>query len=173
VLNSELRSLGHPPAALLGFAAAVLACNVLALLQRAVEQTHQPPPAPPSPAAPPPPPPPLEVSCFHLAVQVRGGYEGLLIALPPEHWPRWNDADPAGLAGHRHCQLVALGSCWSAIGVTYLQLRRSGDAADLGPNLKGLGPGGSILDGWNLVAAELEEVVDPVVSGEEALCLAG
>jgi len=57
--------------------------------------------------------------------------------------------------------------------VAYLQLRRSGDAADLGPNLKGSGQGGSILDGWNLVAAELEEVVDPVVSGEEALCLAG
>ena len=102
VLNSELRSLGHPRAALLGFAAAVLACNVLALLQRAVEQAHQPPPAPPSPAAspPPPPPPPLEVSCFHLAVQIRGGYEGLLIALPPEHWPCWNEADPAGLAQH-------------------------------------------------------------------------
>jgi len=57
--------------------------------------------------------------------------------------------------------------------VAYLQLRRSGDAVDLGPNLKGLGPGGSILDGWNLVAAEMEEVVDPVVSGQEALCLAG
>ncbi len=100
VLHSELRSLGHPRAALLGFAAAVLAYNVLALLQRAVEQAHQPPPAPPSPAVPPPPAPPLEVSCFHLAVQVRGGYEGLLIALPPEHWPRWNEADPAGLAQH-------------------------------------------------------------------------
>ncbi len=57
--------------------------------------------------------------------------------------------------------------------MAYLQLRRSGDAADLGPNLKGLGPGGSILRSWNLMAAELEEVVDPVVSGEEALCLAG
>ncbi len=96
VLNSELRSLGHPRAALLGFAAAVLAYNVLALLQRAVEQAHQPPPAPSSPAA----SPPLEVSCFHLAVQVRGGYEGLLIALPPEHWPHWDEADPAGLAQH-------------------------------------------------------------------------
>ncbi len=98
VLHSELRSLGHPRAALLGFAAAVLAYNVLALLQRAVEQAHQPPPAPPSPAT--PPPSPLEVSCFHLAQQVRGGYEGLLIALPPEHWPRWDEADPAGLAQH-------------------------------------------------------------------------
>ncbi len=90
VLQSELGGLGHPRAALLGFAAAVLA-----LLQRAVEQAHQPPPAPPSPV-----PPPLEVSCFHLAQQVRGGYEGLLIALPPEHWPHWNGADPAGLAQH-------------------------------------------------------------------------
>jgi len=97
VLHSELRSLGHPQAALLGFAAAVLAYNVLALLQRAVEQAHQPPPTPPPPATP---PPLLEVSCFHLAQQVRGGYEGLLIALPPEHWPRWNEADPAGLAQH-------------------------------------------------------------------------
>jgi hypothetical protein len=97
VLHSELRSLDHPRAALLDFAAAVLAYNVPALLQRAVEPAHQPLPAPPSPAAP---PPPLEVSCFHLAQQVRGGYGGLLIALPPEHWPRWSEADPAGLAQH-------------------------------------------------------------------------
>ena len=41
VLNSELRSLGHPRAALLGFAVAVLAYNVLSLLQRCVEQAHQ------------------------------------------------------------------------------------------------------------------------------------
>ena len=50
-------------------------------------------------------------------------------------------------------------------------LRCSGDAGDLGPNLKGSGPGGSILGGWNLVSAEQEEVVDPVVGGQEALCL--
>jgi len=96
VLNSEIGSLGHPRAALLGFAAAVLAYNllaynVLALLQRCVEQAHQQVPA--SPPAPQP-----EVSCFHLAQQVRNGYEGLLIALPPEHWPRWHGDDPAGLA---------------------------------------------------------------------------
>ncbi len=93
VLHSEVSSLGHPRAALLGFAAAVLAYNVLALLQRAVEQAHQPSPAAPSAT-------PLEVSCFHLAVQVRSGYEGQLIALPPEHWPCWDEADPAGLAQH-------------------------------------------------------------------------
>jgi len=52
-------------------------------------------------------------------------------------------------------------------------LHRSGDAGDLGQNLEGLGLGGSILGGWNLVAAEVGEVVDPVMGGGEALCLAG
>jgi len=46
-------------------------------------------------------------------------------------------------------------------------LHRSGDAGDLGPDLKGLEPGGSMLDGWNLVTAEQEKVVDPIVGGEE------
>ena len=73
-LNSELRSLGHPRAALLGFAVAVLAYNVLALLQRCIEQSHQ----ATHPA--------LQVSLYHLALQVRGGYEGMLIALPDEPW---------------------------------------------------------------------------------------
>jgi IS4 transposase len=87
VLHSELRSLGHPRAALLGFATALLAHNVLALVQRCVEQAHQ-QPSEPAP----------EVSCFHLAQHVKSGYEGLLIAVPPEHWPSQDDADPARLA---------------------------------------------------------------------------
>ncbi len=71
VLHSEISSLGHPRGALLGFATAVLAHNVLALLQRCVEQAHQ-------QAAHPLP----QVSLYHLALQVRGSYEGMLIALP-------------------------------------------------------------------------------------------
>ncbi len=85
VLHSEIRSLGHPRAALLGFAVAVLAHNVLALLQRCVEQAHR-------QSVPPP-----EVSTYHLALQVRSGYEGMLIALPPEQWPSY-DGDPTSLA---------------------------------------------------------------------------
>ncbi len=50
-------------------------------------------------------------------------------------------------------------------------LRSSGDAGDLSPNLKGLGPGGSILEGWNLVTAKVEQVADPIVSGQEPLRL--
>jgi IS4 transposase len=87
VLNSELASLGHPRAALLGFAVSVLAYNVLALLARCVEQAHRQPPGPPP-----------EVSTYHLALQVRGSYQGLLIAVPPEHWPSRHEADPSRLA---------------------------------------------------------------------------
>ncbi len=85
VLHSEIRSLGHPRAALLGFAVAVLAYNVLNLLQRCVEKAYQEQK------------PPLKVSSYHLALHIRSGYEGMLIALPPEQW-RSYDGDPTALA---------------------------------------------------------------------------
>src|SRR4051812_48616781 len=44
----------------------------------------------------------------------------------------------------------------------------SGHAGDRGPGLKGLGPGGSILGGGDVVAAEVEQVVDLIVSGEKS-----
>jgi len=75
VLHSEIRSLGHPRAALLGFTVAVLAYNVLSLLQRAVEHAHREQH------------PQLEVSTYHLAEHVKSGYEGMLIAVPSQHWP--------------------------------------------------------------------------------------
>ncbi len=90
VLHSEITSLGHPRAALLGFAVAVLAYNVLALLARSVKQAHAPHQESHKP--------PLEVSTFHLALQIKSSYEGLLIAVPPEHWPSPQQADPVGLA---------------------------------------------------------------------------
>jgi hypothetical protein len=87
VLNSEMASLGHPRAALPGFAVSVLAYNILTLLQRCVVQAHQrlhePPP---------------EVSTYHLALQVRDNFQGLLIAVPPEAWPPWDAVSPSGLA---------------------------------------------------------------------------
>ena len=73
----------------------------------------------------------------------------------------------------RHYQLVVLTLRWHAIRVADSQLRRSGEAGDLGPSLKGLGAVGPILGGRHLMAAEVEEVVDSVVGGEEALGLAG
>src|SRR5215212_1544772 len=95
VLHSEIASLGHPRAALLGFAVSLLAYNVLALIGRCVEQAQ---PPPPSPAEPSPLQQSLEVSAFHLALSIRGSYEGMLIALPPEHWISWDGADPSAVA---------------------------------------------------------------------------
>lgn len=88
VLHSEIKSLGHPRAALLGFTVAVLAYNVLALLQRAVEHAHR--ASHPS----------LDVSSYHLAEHVKSGYEGMLIALPPEHWPSPANRTPLQLAAY-------------------------------------------------------------------------
>lgn len=61
----------------------------------------------------------------------------------------------------------------SAVGTAYSWLRRGSDAGDLGPNLEGLGAGGPILESGHLMAAKVEEVVDPVVGGQKTLCLAG
>ena len=58
-------------------------------------------------------------------------------------------------------------------GWAHCRLCQSGHAGDLGPGLEGLGPSGSILAGGDVVAAEVEQVVDLVVSGEKALGLAG
>lgn len=84
-LNSEIKSLGHPRAALLGFAVAVLAHNVLALLKRAIEQAHRSEQ------------PELDVSAYHLTLHVVDGYQAVTLALPPEHVPRIPHDDPRWL----------------------------------------------------------------------------
>ncbi|WP_454866387.1 IS4 family transposase [Pseudomonas umsongensis] len=76
VLDSEIETLGNPKAALLGFASAVLAYNVLSVLKRSVEQAHRQTQ-----------PEGWEASIFHLTVQVRSGYEGMQIALPSDYLP--------------------------------------------------------------------------------------
>jgi IS4 transposase len=86
VLHSEIKSLGHPRAALLGFTVALLAYNVVALVQRAVEQAHREEQ------------PQLEVSSYHLAEHIKSGYEGMLIALPSAYWPSAEDSSPRELA---------------------------------------------------------------------------
>lgn len=87
VLHSEIRTLGHPRAALLGFAVAVLAYNVLALLKQLIEQAHRPEH------------PELDVSTYHLAVDITSDYGTMLKMLAPEHWPRADD-DPRQLVEH-------------------------------------------------------------------------
>ena len=85
-LQSEITTLGHPRGALLGFAAAVLAYNVLALLKRCVEQAHRQSV------------PELDVSIYHLGVHVASDYKGMLIALQPQEWMQWSQASPERVA---------------------------------------------------------------------------
>jgi len=81
VLHSEIKTLSHPRAALLGFAVAVLAYNVLALLKQFIEHAHRHDH------------PELDVSTYHLAVDITSDYGPMLHLLPPEHLPRADD-DP-------------------------------------------------------------------------------
>jgi IS4 transposase len=86
VLQSEIRSFGHPRAALMGFAVAVLAYNVLSLLKRSIEQAHR----DSAPA--------LDVSTYYLALDIRTEYPALLLMLAPAQWAAWSDADPPVIA---------------------------------------------------------------------------
>ena len=108
-------------------------------------------------------------------VSVAGDPGMVAVAIEVPHGPVVDALLDRGFAVHAisHRQLVGPRSRWRVIGTVCPWLRRSGDAGDLGPNLKGLGPGGSILGGGYLVAAEAEEVVDPIMGGEETLRLAG
>jgi len=85
--------LGRPPAALLAFTLAVLAYNVLSLLKRFIEHAHHATH------------PDLDVSTYHLAVDITADYGTLTRLLPPEHLPRADD-DPESLA-HRLLLLAA------------------------------------------------------------------
>lgn len=86
-LNSEITTLAHPRAALLAFGVAVLAYNVLALIERAIEVRHQ-----------------LdrngeiELSAFYLALEIKAAYEGMMIALPSTDWQHYDALDAGELA---------------------------------------------------------------------------
>lgn len=79
VLHSEIKTLGHPRAALLGFAVAVLAYNVLALLKQLIEHAHRHSH------------PELDVSTYHLAVDIASDYGTMQRMLPPERLPCADD----------------------------------------------------------------------------------
>src|SRR5215207_9365698 len=50
---------------------------------------------------------------------------------------------------------------------------RGSNPADVRPRPERTRPRGAVLAGRDVVAAEMEEIADLVVGGEEALCLAG
>src|SRR3954471_14387667 len=80
---------------------------------------------------------------------------------------RWTSSGTVNLIG-----LIGSGRDKAPEGRSHERLCPSGHTGDRGPGLKGLGPGGSVLGGRAVIAAEGEEIVDLIVGGEEALSLA-
>ena len=73
-LHSEINSLGYPKAALFGFCVALLAYNVLAVVKAALRSVHG-----EEKIA-------NEVSGYYLAGHLGRTYDGMMIAVPEEHW---------------------------------------------------------------------------------------
>jgi IS4 transposase len=78
VLRSEMTSLGHPRAALLAFGVAVLAWNVLAVLQEAVKARHDLQTAG------------IELSPYYLATEIRAQYAGMMTAIAVAAWQAYD-----------------------------------------------------------------------------------
>jgi IS4 transposase len=75
VLHSEVRTLGYPRAALFSFCVAIVAYNVLSMIQTAVEAEHR---VEPRSSA--------ELSLFALADEIKSTHKGMMIAILPEQW---------------------------------------------------------------------------------------
>lgn len=94
VLHSEVRTLGHPRAALLALGVAVMAYNVLAVLQAAVEAEHELAASG------------LEVSSYYVAGEVKATYGGMMIAIPASNWEPF-EAQSAFELSHTLRQMAA------------------------------------------------------------------
>jgi hypothetical protein len=83
-LHCELPGLGHPRAALFGFAMALLASNALAVVRASIRSEH-------GVAA------EAEVSGYYLADEIAHDYRTLMKYLPAEQWSGWRHLKPAAL----------------------------------------------------------------------------
>ena len=88
VLHSEVKTLGHPRAALLAFGVAVLAYNVLTVLQAAVGAAHKEEIHDSG----------IELSPFHVAVQIRAHYAGMMMAISLAAWKQYDVMDAQQLS---------------------------------------------------------------------------
>ncbi len=74
VLESEVRSLGRPKAALLAFGVAVLAYNMLSVVKSAVEASHDLKAAK------------MQVSTYYIAAELKFAYGGMMLLVEEEEW---------------------------------------------------------------------------------------
>ena len=85
-LHSEVRTLGYPRAALLAFGLAVVAFNVLSVIEVAIAAAHDLADSG------------LAVSTYYLADDVRTDYRGMLIAIDASVWEEFDAQTPLTLA---------------------------------------------------------------------------
>jgi IS4 transposase len=83
VLHSEVRTLGYPRAALLAFAVAIVAFNVLSTIQSAVERQHDVQDG---------------LSLYYVANEIKVSYHGMMIAVPSEAWHRYDNLSDEDLS---------------------------------------------------------------------------
>ena len=86
VLQSEIPALGHPRAALLAFGCAIVAYNVLALINRAVTVAHQLDAST------------IQISPYYLAVEIKATYHGMIMAIDETAWQRYDRLSARQLA---------------------------------------------------------------------------
>jgi len=73
-LNSEINTLGYPQAALFGFCTALVAYNVMSVIQAALGSVHGEEKIE------------HEVSSYYVADEIAATYRGMMIAIPDKHW---------------------------------------------------------------------------------------
>lgn len=88
VLQSEIRSLGYPRAALFAFSVAVLAFNVLSTIRSAIERQHAVDPQDEK----------ARLSFYYVACEIRASYAGMMIAVPSEAWRQYQNLTPKTLS---------------------------------------------------------------------------
>lgn len=79
VLQSEIKTLGQPRAALFAFGVAVLAYNVLSMLLTAVRVEHANTMADEE----------IELSPYYIAIEIRANYAGMMIATETDDWKHY------------------------------------------------------------------------------------
>jgi hypothetical protein len=86
-LNSGIATLGQPHAALLAFGVAILAYNVLAVLQTAITAQHKLEPFGG-----------IDLSAYYLAVEIRAHYAGMMVPVALTAWQAYDAMTPRQLA---------------------------------------------------------------------------
>ena len=85
-LCSEINTLGYPKAALFGFCVALVAYNVLSAVKAALRRVHGVEKVE------------NEISGYYLALEISGTYQGMMIAIPEEHWSIFSQLEIPQLA---------------------------------------------------------------------------